>query len=171
MTKKSVGAVTWLDLTVQDAAQIRDFYGEVVGRRPEGADMEGYQDFVMNQPEGGECVAGICHARGPNADLPPVWLVYITVADLEHSVGALPRPGRRDPGRSQGHGRSRPVLRHQGPRRRHFSALRTDLTRIRNSHNGWRSGGPPDERTTAVCPPTQAAGTGPAGSALPDCPR
>jgi predicted enzyme related to lactoylglutathione lyase len=31
-------------------------------------------------------VAGICHARGHNADLPPVWLIYITVADLDEAV-------------------------------------------------------------------------------------
>ena len=27
-------------------------------------------------------VAGVCHARGANANIPPVWLVYFTVADL-----------------------------------------------------------------------------------------
>jgi len=34
----------------------------------------------------GRVVAGICHARGENAGLPPVWLVYITVADLDESL-------------------------------------------------------------------------------------
>ena len=33
-----------------------------------------------------EPVAGICHARGGNAGFPPVWLVYIIVADLDESV-------------------------------------------------------------------------------------
>jgi predicted enzyme related to lactoylglutathione lyase len=31
-------------------------------------------------------VAGICHARGSNANLPPQWLIYITVADLDASL-------------------------------------------------------------------------------------
>ena len=32
--------------------------------------------------------AGICHARGANADIPPAWLMYITVADVPASIGA-----------------------------------------------------------------------------------
>jgi predicted enzyme related to lactoylglutathione lyase len=28
----------------------------------------------------------VCHARGTNAGLPPHWLVYITVADLDQSI-------------------------------------------------------------------------------------
>ena len=30
--------------------------------------------------------AGICHARGSNADLPPQWLVYINVEDVKASA-------------------------------------------------------------------------------------
>jgi predicted enzyme related to lactoylglutathione lyase len=48
--------------------------------------MGDYEDFCMNVPAGGETVAGICHARGANASLPPVWLIYITVADLNESL-------------------------------------------------------------------------------------
>ena len=40
----------------------------------------------MNDPESGETVAGICHAKGPNAGLPSQWLVYIAVADLAQSI-------------------------------------------------------------------------------------
>jgi hypothetical protein len=31
-------------------------------------------------------VAGVCHARGANANTPPVWLMYIIVADLDASI-------------------------------------------------------------------------------------
>ena len=31
-------------------------------------------------------VAGICHARGVNADLPPDWLIYIAVEDVDGSA-------------------------------------------------------------------------------------
>lgn len=75
-----------MDLTVQDGARIRDSHGEVVGWRPERVEMDGDQDSLMNQPEGGACAAGICHARGPNADLPVVWLVHVSAADLERSA-------------------------------------------------------------------------------------
>jgi len=31
-------------------------------------------------------VAGICHARGENAAMPPAWMIYITVRDLDESL-------------------------------------------------------------------------------------
>jgi uncharacterized protein len=48
--------------------------------------MGGYSDFCMRPPDQADPVAGICHARGSNAHLPPVWLIYITVDDLDESV-------------------------------------------------------------------------------------
>ncbi len=49
--------------------------------------MGGYDDYSM--VAGGEPVAGICHARGGNADLPPVWLPYFEVASLDESLAAV----------------------------------------------------------------------------------
>jgi predicted enzyme related to lactoylglutathione lyase len=48
--------------------------------------MGDYSDFNMNAAGSGNPVAGICHARGSNADLPAQWMVYIIVADLEKST-------------------------------------------------------------------------------------
>jgi len=48
--------------------------------------MGGYHDFCMHPPGEAQPVAGICHARGANANLPAVWLVYITVDDLDESI-------------------------------------------------------------------------------------
>ncbi|AKQ63266.1 Glyoxalase/bleomycin resistance protein/dioxygenase [Myxococcus hansupus] len=77
----------WMDLTVKDAESVRDFYKDVVGWSATGLDMGGYEDFVMMPPGGGDTPAGgICHARGKNADVPPGWMIYITVADLEQSL-------------------------------------------------------------------------------------
>jgi predicted enzyme related to lactoylglutathione lyase len=50
-------------LTVPDAAAVRDFRQEVTGWTPAPVAMEDYQDYCM-------VAAGICHARGANADLP-----------------------------------------------------------------------------------------------------
>jgi predicted enzyme related to lactoylglutathione lyase len=86
------GAITWTDLTVADADRLRDFYQSVIGWAPEPVAMGGYADYVMNDA-GGAATAGICHARGSNADLPAQWLVYITVDDLEHSVAECQRLG------------------------------------------------------------------------------
>lgn len=81
-----IGSVGWMDLTVENADAVRDFYSAVVGWTPTGLDMGGYQDYVMAEPESGKMISGICHARGPNAELPPVWLIYINVKDIEHSL-------------------------------------------------------------------------------------
>lgn len=84
-----IGLIPWCDLTVPDAKAIREFYAEVVGWTSTGIDMGGYEDFCMNEPAEGETVAGICHARGPNASLPAVWLVYITVADAAEAAARV----------------------------------------------------------------------------------
>lgn len=86
MTSTGIGAITWTDLTVDDAERISGFYSNVVGWQAENVEMDGYQDFKMNLPGSGECAVGICHARGPNADLPAAWMIYITVGDLDHSL-------------------------------------------------------------------------------------
>ena len=69
-TKPETGAITWFDLTVERAEQVRDFYSDVVGWKSEPVEMQGYQDYSMLTPEG-RGVAGICHARSANAELPP----------------------------------------------------------------------------------------------------
>ena len=86
--KASVGSIMWTDLTVENAERIRDFYSAVVGWTASGVDMGGYDDFNMNDPETGTPVAGVCHARGGNADLPPVWLIYVNVEDIEKSIAS-----------------------------------------------------------------------------------
>lgn len=99
------GTVTWQDLTVEDAEKLRDFYASVVGWAPEPVSMGGYSDFVMTS-EGAE-IAGVCHALGANAVLPPVWLIYITVEDLDFSLTECERLGGAvlTPPRSYGGGR------------------------------------------------------------------
>jgi len=92
-TGATVGAITWVDLTVANAVEVRDFYRAVAGWETSDVDMGGYNDFNMNQPADGKTVAGICHSRGPNADLPPQWLIYITVADIEQSAAQCRKLG------------------------------------------------------------------------------
>lgn len=85
-SQPAIGQITWRDLTVPNAQEVRDFYSGVVGWDWSGQNMGGYDDFNMLSPETGETVAGICHARGSNAHLPPQWLVYITVMDVDASA-------------------------------------------------------------------------------------
>ena len=84
--KLKVGTIGWCDLTVPDAEGVRDFYAAVVGWRPQPVDMGDYQDFNMTDPQSGEPKAGVCHSRGVNSALPPVWMIYITVEDVEASA-------------------------------------------------------------------------------------
>lgn len=82
----AVGSISWFDLTVENADEVRAFYRQVVGWTETALDMGGYSDHCMNQPDNGKTVAGICHARGSNQGLPAQWLMYITVADLDESL-------------------------------------------------------------------------------------
>ena len=59
-----IGSVGWIDLTVPDAAAVRDFYQAVVGWTVSPVKMGDYDDFCMNPPSTGQPVAGVCHARG-----------------------------------------------------------------------------------------------------------
>ena len=80
------GKIVWTDLTVNDAESVRDFYESVMGWTHHGVEMGEYKDYEMKQPENGETVTGICHARGVNAKLPPQWMVYFQVADVALSA-------------------------------------------------------------------------------------
>jgi uncharacterized protein len=101
--KLALGQIGWHDLTIADAAPVAEFYAAVVGWRREP--FEG--DFNMIPAGGSGPAAGICHARGPNANLPPVWMVYIVVPDVDASVAEAVRRGGTviDGPRSVGDGR------------------------------------------------------------------
>lgn len=88
-----VGKIGWIDMTVANAPDMRDFYANVVGLQPEPVSMGEYSDYNMTMPASGEAVAGICHARGGNADLPPGWLVYFVVDNVEASARACEEGG------------------------------------------------------------------------------
>lgn len=91
-----MGCIAWLDLSVTHASTLRDFYQQVVGWSVEAVDMThdgaSYPDFNMIAGDG-KPAAGICHARGANASLPPQWLIYLPVGDLGESLGRVREEG------------------------------------------------------------------------------
>jgi predicted enzyme related to lactoylglutathione lyase len=87
-----VGRIGWFDLTVPAADEVASFYARVVGWEVEAHPMGEYDDHVMKDAAG-EAVAGVCHARGPNAGLPPQWLAYVEVADLDESLAGCTELG------------------------------------------------------------------------------
>lgn len=90
---KQVGKIGWIDISVDDASGLRDFYKEVVGWTSEDVSMGEYSDYSMAMPGTGEAVTGICHARGSNAELKGGWLIYIIVDDVQASVTACKAHG------------------------------------------------------------------------------
>jgi hypothetical protein len=86
MSGSKTGQIGWIDISVGDAESLKAFYTRVAGWTPEAVDMGGYNDYCMTPPGADAPVAGICHARGSNAEIPPQWLLYIVVADLEKSL-------------------------------------------------------------------------------------
>jgi len=89
----NIGEIGWIDISVEDASGLRDFYADVAGWQAEALSMGDYSDFTMKTPVSGSAVAGVCHARGSNADLPPQWLIYITVADVDASAATCTERG------------------------------------------------------------------------------
>jgi len=85
-------SIAWVDLTLPDAEGMRDFYAAVMGWRPEPVPMGDYSDFNMCDAAG-DAAAGVCHARGRNAELPPVWMVYFQVPDLDESLAQAQAAG------------------------------------------------------------------------------
>ncbi len=106
MSNPKLGKITWFDLTVPDAEPIRDFYAKVAGWTFSEQPMGDYSDYNMLAP-GGDCVTGICHARGGNAKQPPAWLVYINVADADAAAAQAAELGGKvlDGPRDMGGGR------------------------------------------------------------------
>lgn len=81
-------SVAWCDLTVADASAAAEFYAAVLGLHAVPVTMDGYDDYDLVPQPDATPVAGICHARGPNAGLPAVWMPYFIVDDLDVSVAA-----------------------------------------------------------------------------------
>lgn len=89
----AVGSIGWADLTVPNADEVRDFYAAVVGWTPTPLSMGDYSDYLMQAPRAEAPQVGICHARGANAGIPPAWLIYLIVADLDASLDACRAKG------------------------------------------------------------------------------
>ena len=91
-----VGRISWLDLTVPDALATQNFYRQVLDCSVQAVEMqaegERYADYNLLR-EDGKPMAGVCHARGMNMGLPPVWMIYLPVGDLAESLRRVPEEG------------------------------------------------------------------------------
>jgi uncharacterized protein len=87
---KPVGSIGWIDMASENHESLREFYEAVVGWKAVPISMGSYNDYAMAPPDGGEPVAGICKEAGSAATgLPPVWMIYIVVANLDTAVAKV----------------------------------------------------------------------------------
>ena len=113
MFNHGLGDMAWMDLSVTNAIEIKNFYQTILGWNSEAVEMENdgeaYQDFVMSsnpvekssphnstdkaeaeEPDTKETppsfITGICHAKGTNTDMPAVWLPYFLVSDIDIAI-------------------------------------------------------------------------------------
>jgi len=84
--KPKPGTIVWCDLTVEHAEDVRAFYADVVGWETKGVSLGDYEDYELKVAGSGDTVAGVCHARGTNENVPPQWLVYVSVENVEESA-------------------------------------------------------------------------------------
>lgn len=89
----NIGRIEWMDLTVHNASSVRDFYKSVVGWTSSDVDMGHYNDFNINLPDTGETIAGVCHAKGSNANIPSQWLMYVRVESVARSAERCKKMG------------------------------------------------------------------------------
>lgn len=91
-----IGHISWLELTVANASASRDFYREVIGWSAQDVAMadasQSYADYSMLR-EDGNPAAGLCHARGARAGLPPIWMLHLPVGDLAESLRRVEEEG------------------------------------------------------------------------------
>lgn len=93
MSENNIGTMAWLDLSVDNADEVKSFYQGVIGWNVEKVSMGDYDDYAMLEPIKGEAVAGVCHARGTNKDLPTAWLPYFLVANIDESIAEVQQRG------------------------------------------------------------------------------
>lgn len=110
MYGNKLGELAWMDLTVPNAEQVKDFYHKVLGWQSDAVGMsceEGaYEDYTMivktaeaseksspDEPSASQFVTGVCHAKGGNADMPAVWLPYFLIADIEAAATVIKAEG------------------------------------------------------------------------------
>jgi len=101
-TPTEQGTILSADLTIIQAEEVREFYKQVIGWEHIEINMGDYSDYLMTTKDGIP-VAGVCHQRGVNSGLPPVWMVYFQVNDLKQSLETCKKLGGkvlREPGTS-----------------------------------------------------------------------
>jgi uncharacterized protein len=91
----SHGSPCWYELStasgmLKDAG---DFYGRVLGWRIADAGMEGFTYHLASS--GSDRVAGLMEMPPDVAAMPPMWMIYVAVADADKAVAAMVKAGAK----------------------------------------------------------------------------
>ncbi len=87
--KYKPGQIVWADLTTNQAESLKEFYKAVLGWQEFPVAMkdneESYNDYAMLYDEKNPA-GGICNQRGVNANIPPQWIMYVCVEDVDSTL-------------------------------------------------------------------------------------
>ena len=87
--KYKPGQIVWADLTTNQAESLKEFYKDVLGWQEFPVAMkdneEEYNDYAMLYDEK-KPAGGICNQRGVNANIPPQWIMYVCVEDVDATL-------------------------------------------------------------------------------------
>ena len=89
MTESKIGTIGWIDLTVENAVDVKNFYSKIAGWKEHAVPMGDYDDFAMIPKDSENPVSGICHRKGNNADIPSGWILYIIVENIESAAAEV----------------------------------------------------------------------------------
>lgn len=85
------GAVTWNELNMRDPQKARDFYGPLLGWTFEAGQQPGYT-YIYNQ---GRLNGGILQMSEEWGDMPPVWMLYFSVKNIDEAAAKVTELGGR----------------------------------------------------------------------------
>ncbi|MBD1430621.1 VOC family protein [Sphingobacterium litopenaei] len=87
--KPKNGQLYWTDMTVDNPAEVKEFYKQIFGWHEMEVPMkdgdESYVDYGM-AVDPSTAAGGICHNRGKNKGIPPQWISYFYIDDVEKAL-------------------------------------------------------------------------------------
>lgn len=81
------GAMAWNEVNTRDAAAAATFYAAVFGLRAEVMDINGAPYHMLHTAEGPAC--GVLQMTAEWGDMPPHWMTYFAVADVDAAKQAV----------------------------------------------------------------------------------
>lgn len=87
--KPKVGQFYWTDLTVDKPQERKEFYKQIFGWQEIEVPMKDGEDSYVDYGMAVDSITaagGICHHRGKNIGIPPQWISYFYIDDVENAL-------------------------------------------------------------------------------------